>query len=97
MNLLSFQKFKRKKISPLGLIKIIIIILVSVYLIGEFLPFYLDRGDPSYYKYLETEHGLILKDYSKTFCKLIRIENASGENNKQIQSDDVCHSFFILK
>jgi len=49
MNLLSFQKFKNKKISPLGLIKIIIIILVSVYLIGEFLPFYLERGDDSLY------------------------------------------------
>jgi len=49
MNLLSFQKFKSKKIFPLGLIKIIIIIFVSVYLIGEFLPFYLERGDDSLY------------------------------------------------
>jgi len=56
-----------------------------------------NQGDPSYYRYLEDEHGLILKEHSETFCKLIRIENLSGENNKQIQSDDVCHSFFILK
>jgi len=50
-------------------------------------------GDPSYYKYLEAEHGLILKEHSKTFCKLIRIEDASGVNNTQIQSDEICHTF----
>jgi len=53
-----------------------------------------NRGDPSYYKYLEDEHGLILKEHSETFCKLIRIENASAVNNIQIPSDDICHTFF---
>lgn len=52
-----------------------------------------NHGDPSYYRYLETEYGLILKDYSKTFCKLIRIENVSGVTHQQIQTDDICHSF----
>jgi len=52
-----------------------------------------NRGDPSYYKYLEDEHGLILKEHSETFCKLIRIENASAVNNIQILSDDICHTF----
>jgi len=51
------------------------------------------RGDPSYYRYLEAEHGLILKEHSKTFCKLILIENSNGENKKQIQSDEICHTF----
>jgi len=51
------------------------------------------RGDHSYYKYLEAEHGLILKEHSKTFCKLLRIEDASRANYTQIQSDDICHSF----
>jgi len=51
------------------------------------------RGDPSYYRYLEAEHNLILKEYSETFCKLIMIENASTVNNMQIKSDDICHSF----
>jgi len=50
-------------------------------------------GDPTYYRYLEAEHGLILKEHSKTFCKLLRIDDASGANNAQIQSDDICHSF----
>ena len=50
-------------------------------------------GDPSYYRYLEDEHGLILKEHSKTFCKLLRIENASDVNSIQIKSDDICHTF----
>jgi len=54
---------------------------------------YKDRGDPSFYKYLEAEHGLILKEHSKTFCKLLRIENASDVNGIQIKSDDICHTF----
>ena len=52
-----------------------------------------NHGDPSYYRYLEAEYSLILKEHSKTFCKLIRIENASGVNNIQIKSDDICHTF----
>ncbi len=50
-------------------------------------------GDPSYYRYLEAEYSIILKEHSKTFCKLIRIEDASGANNTQIHSDEICHSF----
>jgi len=52
-----------------------------------------NRGDPSFYRNLESEQGLILKEHSKTFCKLIRIENTENVNNKQIQSDDICHTF----
>jgi len=44
---------------------------------------------------LETEHGIILKEHSETFCKLVRIENIENVNNKQIQSDDICHTFLI--
>jgi len=54
-------------------------------------------GNFYFYKYLEEEHGLILKEYSKTFCKLLRIENASGENKTQIQSDAICHSYVDSK
>jgi len=50
-------------------------------------------GDPSYYRYLEAEYSIILKEHSKTFCKLILIEDASGANNTQIHSDEICHSF----
>jgi len=53
-----------------------------------------DRGVPSFYKDLETEQGLILKEHSETFCKLIRIENTGDVNNEQIQSDAICHSFW---
>jgi len=51
------------------------------------------QGDPSYYRYLETEKDLILKEHSETFCKLIRIENDIGEKNMPIQSDEICHTF----
>jgi len=50
-------------------------------------------GDPSYYRYLEAEYSIILKEHSKTFCKLILIEDASGANNTQIHSDEICHTF----
>jgi len=50
-------------------------------------------GDPSYYRYLEAEHGLILKEHSKTFCKLIMIKNLSDKNMTQLQSDEICHTF----
>ena len=49
------------------------------------------EGEPSFFRYLEAEHGLILKDYSKTFCKMVPIENIDetkeGNNTK---SDRVC-------
>jgi len=46
---------------------------------------------PLYFRYLESEHGLILRDYSKTFCKMIFIENFSKTSEKAIESDDVCY------
>ena len=52
-----------------------------------------NKGDPSYYRYLESEHNLILKEDSETFCKLVRIENENVENSEQIKSDEICHSF----
>jgi len=52
-----------------------------------------NRGDPLYYRYLEAEHGLILKEHSETFCTLIRSENTSAANNIQKKSDDICHTF----
>jgi len=52
-----------------------------------------NRGDPSFYRNLETEQGLFLKEYSETFCKLVRIENIENINNDQIQSDEICHTF----
>ena len=40
------------------------------------------KDDPSYYKYLEEEHDLILIEYSKTFCKLILVDT-----DKEMNSD----------
>jgi len=50
-----------------------------------------DIKQPSFFRYLESEHGLILRDYSKTFCKMIFIENFSKTSEKAIESDDVCY------
>ena len=32
-----------------------------------------DKRDFLTFRYLEAEHGIILKDYSKTFCKIVKI------------------------
>jgi len=48
-------------------------------------------GDPYYFRYLEAQHGIILKDYSKTFCKMIFVENIDADNEK-FQSDSICYS-----
>jgi len=37
-------------------------------------------GEPNYYRYQEEEHDLILIEHSKTFCKLIMINNENGTN-----------------
>jgi len=52
------------------------------------------RDDPSYYKYLEEEHNLILKDHSKTFCKLL-LDEKETETFKEQSSDEICHSFIV--
>jgi len=47
--------------------------------------------DSEYFRYLEDEHGLILKKYSETFCKIEQINNlnlAKGENS---ESDEDCY------
>jgi len=51
------------------------------------------KFDPRYFRYIESEHGIILKDYSKTFCKMIFIENFSKTSEKEIESDDVCYMY----
>jgi len=48
---------------------------------------------PLFFRYLEAEHGLILKDYSKTFCKMLIVENELETNGKDLESDDVCYMF----
>jgi len=54
-----------------------------------------DQGkfDPLYFRYLESEHGIILKDYSKTFCKMILIENLPEKSGRDIKSDDICYMY----
>jgi len=51
------------------------------------------KFEPLSFRYLEAEHGIILKDYSKTFCKMIFIENFSKTSEKEIESDDVCYMY----
>jgi len=49
--------------------------------------------EPLYFRYLEAEHRIILKDYSKTFCKMVIIENLSEQSGTDIMSDDVCYMY----
>jgi len=49
------------------------------------------RIDLPYFKYLEAEYGIILQNYSKTFCKLEMI-NSQNEINESdgLVSDGTC-------
>jgi len=49
-----------------------------------------DRDVP-YFQYLEAEHDIILKDFSRTFCKLELVEKNDGFDTN-IQSDEICYS-----
>jgi len=49
------------------------------------------KDDPSYYKYLEEEHDLILKENSKTFCKLIEGGKVNETDKEPMQSDKICY------
>jgi len=51
------------------------------------------KFEPLYFRYLEAEQGIILKDYSKTFCKMDLIENVSETSENQIKSDDICYMY----
>jgi len=47
--------------------------------------------DILFFRYLEAEHGIILKDYSKTFCKMVIVENEFVKDGKDLESDDFCY------
>jgi len=49
--------------------------------------------EPHYFRYLGAEQGIILKDYSKTFCKMVIVENESKTDGKDLESDDVCYMY----
>jgi len=49
--------------------------------------------EPRYFRYIEAEQGIILKDYSKTFCKMIIVENEFEIDGKDLESDDVCYMY----
>jgi len=52
--------------------------------------------DVKYFKILEAEHGIILKDYSKTFCKMELISNTE-ENVDNYSSDPICFDDIVEK
>jgi len=45
--------------------------------------------DKKYFEFLEEEHGFVLKDHSKTFCKLELISNLN-EDVDGLSSDPIC-------
>jgi len=52
--------------------------------------------DAKYFKILETQHGIILKDYSKTFCKMELISETE-ENVENYSSDPICFQDIVEK
>jgi len=46
--------------------------------------------DTTYYRYLESQHGIILKDYSKSFCKM-ELVNELKLNNNEFKPDKICY------
>jgi len=46
--------------------------------------------DTAYYLYLESHHGIILKDYSKSFCKM-EIVDELKLNSIESKSDKICY------
>jgi len=49
------------------------------------------RFDPYYFEFLKTEHGIILKDYSKTFCKAEFIKNVTEKNQIDAEAYSICY------
>jgi len=47
--------------------------------------------DVIFFRYLEAEQGIILKDYSNTFCKMVIVENEFVTDGKDLESDDDCY------
>jgi len=52
-----------------------------------------DLWGTKFFRYLEAEQGIILKDYSKTFCKMVIVENEFVTDGKDLKSDDVCYMY----
>jgi len=46
--------------------------------------------DTTYYQYLALNHGIILKDYSKSFCKM-EIVNELKLNRSESKPDEICY------
>jgi len=47
-------------------------------------------ADVQYFKFLEDEHGIILKNYSEVFCKMELISDVNKTVNT-INSDPICY------
>jgi len=50
--------------------------------------------EPGYFRYIEKNNGLILKDYSETFCKMELIQDANTLVKTGIITDEVCYRTF---
>ena len=50
-------------------------------------------GDAPYFRYLEANHGLFLKDFSLSFCKM-EISDKTTQHDVEIKSDSLCYGGF---
>ena len=55
-----------------------------------FKKYYTSSNTAPFFKNLESNHGIILKDYSKTFCKMILVDSSVTIENKTT-GDKICY------
>ncbi len=48
-------------------------------------------NDKFYFEYLKSEHGIIINDYSNTFCKFEFIKNVTERNEIEAKADTICY------
>ena len=48
------------------------------------------QHDTSYFEYLASDHGIILKVYSKSFCKMELVDELKL-NGRESKPDEICY------
>jgi hypothetical protein len=46
--------------------------------------------DTTYYYYLQSQHGIILQDYSKSFCKMELVDELKLKE-RESKPDEICY------
>ena len=89
-NLLEEKTILEKEISLIeGQPRMLKSLLENKYDVFAFKKYYSSSNTDGFLRNLELNHGIIVKDHSKTFCKLMLVDSHSNIEN-QTKSDDSC-------